>query len=182
MKSTIFRLSPVVLLFLFLGASCQKDEIEYADESISISSWPAISVYKTKGDYFNNITVGLNDKKGISSYPDYNEKSDNVFVNEKGEYNFKYKWLLKSGYIVVQGGDFNCAVTDISLTEYINFNEPFKTNWDTVMLAARIIDKNPFTEFYFLNGVNKTPKTYSLGEINKMIENDTLETVFTKLK
>ncbi len=28
MKSTIFKLCPVVLLFLFLGASCQKDEWE----------------------------------------------------------------------------------------------------------------------------------------------------------
>jgi hypothetical protein len=182
MKSKFFKLCTVVLLFLFMGASCQKDEIEYADESISISSWPAISVYKTKGDYFSNITVGINDKKAISSYPDYNVKSDNVLVNKNGEYNFKYKWLLKSGYIVVQGGDFNCAVTNISLTEYINFNEPFKTNWDTVLLAARIIDKDPFTEFYFLDGVNKNPKTYTLGEINNMIENDALETVFTKLK
>jgi hypothetical protein len=182
MKLKILKLCVVVLLFLFLGASCQNDEIEFADESTSISSWPAISVYKTKVDYFNNITVGLDDVKGISSYPDYNEKSVNVLINEKGEFSYKYKWLLKSGYIVVQGGDFNCAVTDISLTEYINFNEPFKTNWDTVMLSARIIDKNPFTEFYLLDGVNKTPKTFTLGEINKMIENETLGTVFTKLK
>lgn len=182
MKSKILKLCTAVLLFLFLGTSCQKDEFEYADESISISSWPAISVFKTNGDYFNNITVGLNDKKGINSYPDYHEKSENVLVNEKGEYNYKYKWLLKSGYIVVQGGDFNSAVTDISLTEYVKFNEPFKTNWDTVMLSSRIIDKNPFAEFYFLNGINKTPKTFTLGEINKMIENETLETVFTKLK
>lgn len=40
MKSKIFRLCPVVLLFLFLGASCQKDDFEYADESISISNRP----------------------------------------------------------------------------------------------------------------------------------------------
>ena len=182
MKSTIFKLCPIVLIFLFMGASCQKDEIEYADESISISSWPAISVYKTKGDYFSNITVGIDDKKAISSYPDYNVKSDNVLVNKNGEYNFKYKWLLKSGYIVVQGGDFNCAVTNISLTEYINFNEPFKTNWDTVMLAARIIDKNPFTEFYYLNGTNKPHVIFTIGEINDMIENGTIEEQFTKLK
>jgi hypothetical protein len=182
MKSKILKLCTVVLLFLFLGASCQKDDFEYADESIEISSWPAISVYKTKSNYFNNITVGINDKKEIRSYPDYNVKSDNVLVDKDGEYNFKYKWLLKSGFIVVLGGDFNCAVTDISLTEYVNFNEPFKTNWDTVLLAARIINTDPFTEFYFHNGLNKTPRTFTLGEINKMIEDGTLETIFTKLK
>ena len=182
MKPKILKLTTVVLLLLFTGASCQKDEMEYADESIEISSWPAISVYNTKSDYFKNITVGINDKKQIRSYPDYDVKSDNVFVNKNGEYNFKYKWLLKSGFIVVQGGDFNCAVTDISLTEYINFNEPYKTNWDTVMLAARIIDTDPFTEFYFHDGLNKTPKTFTLGEINKMVESGTLETFFTKLK
>lgn len=172
----------LVLLLSIIGVSCQNDEIDYADESISISSWPAISIYKTKDNYFNNITVGINDKKEISSYPDYNVKSDNIIVNKDGEYNFKFKWLLKSGYIVVQGGDFNSAVTDISLTEYVNFNEPFKTNWDTTLLAARIIDKDPFTEFYLYNGLNKTPKIFTLGEINDMIESETIETVFTKLK
>lgn len=182
MKSKILILCPVVLLFLFLTAGCQKDEIDYADESISISSWPSISIYKTKSDYFNYITVGLNDKNEISSYPDYNVKSDNVLVDKNGEYKFKYKWLLKGGYIIVQGGDFNCAVTNISLTEYIKFNEPFKTNWDTTLLSARIIDKDPFTEFYVLDGLNKTPETFTLGEINDLIESKTLESVFNKLK
>jgi hypothetical protein len=182
MKPKNLKLTTVVLVLLFMGTSCQKDEMEYADEKIEISSWPAISVYKTKNDYFNNITVGINDKKDIRSYPDYNIKSDNVFVEKDGEYKFKYKWLLKNGFVVEKGGDFNCAVTDISLTEYINFNEPYKTNWDTILLKARIIETDPYTKFYFHNGINKTPRTFTLGEINDMIENGTLETVFTKLK
>ena len=182
MKSKILKLSTVFLLLLLLGANCQKDEMEYADESITVSSWPALSVYKTQIEYFNRIVVGINDKNKINSYPDYNTKSDNVIINKKGEYSYKYKWLLNSGYVVVQGGDFNSAVTDVTLTEYINFNEPFKTNWDTAMLAARIIDEDPFTEVYVYDGVNKTPKTFTLGEINEMVEKGTLETVFTKLK
>lgn len=167
---------------MFIGTSCQKDKIEYADDSIEVSSFPEISIYKTKGNYFNNIMVGINENNEISSYPDYNEKSENILANKNGEYKFKYKWLLRNGYIVVQGGEFNSAVTDISLTEFVNFNEPYKTNWDIDMLKTRIIDTDPYTEFYFYNGLEKTPEIYTLGEIYDMIENGTLETVFTKLK
>lgn len=182
MKLKILKLCPVVLLFLFLGASCHKDEFEYADENIEVYSSPGISIYKTKGDFFNNITVGLNANKEISSYPDYHEKSENVLVNKNGDYSFKYKWLLKSGYIVERGGDFNSAVTNISLTEYINFNEPFKTNWDSEMLASRIIDRDPFLTYYYLNGLYQGEKKFTLGELNDMIENGTIEEQFTKLK
>ena len=182
MKLKIIKLCSFVLLLLFIGASCQKDKIDYADESIIVSSYPWLSVYKTKKDYYNNISVGINDKKEIISYPDYNEKSGNVIVKKDGTYTYKYKWLLASGYIVVQGGEFNSAVTDISLTEFINFNEPYKTNWTDEMLEVRMIDTDPFVSFYSLDGLNKRDKTFTLGEINDMIENGTLETVFSRLK
>ncbi len=57
MKSKIFKLFPLVLLFLFLVASCQKDDFEYADESIEVYNSPGIAVYKTRNDYINCIAV-----------------------------------------------------------------------------------------------------------------------------
>ncbi|MBN2819455.1 MAG: hypothetical protein JXP36_10820 [Bacteroidales bacterium] len=182
MKPKILKLSSIMLLFLFIGAACQKDEIEYADESVIVSSSPFLSVYKTKTDYFTNISVGINDKVEIISYPDYNIKSANIIIDDEGNITFKYKWRLKSGYEVIEGYHFNSAITDISLKEYVNFNEPYKTNWDINLLQSRVIDYDPFVSYYYLDGLNKRERKFTLGELNEMIENGTLETVFTKLK
>ena len=35
---------------------------------------------------------------------------------------------------------------------------------------------------YFHDGINQRPETLTLGEINDMIENGTIETFFAKLK
>ena len=170
------------LLIIFVGVGCDKNEIEIADESVTVSSYPWLSVYKTKADYFNNITVEINDNSEVISYPDYNEKSSNVILGKDGKYKYMYKWLLSNGYVVVQGGKFKCAVTDISLTEFINFNEPYKTNWDSKMLQDRIIDTDPFVTFYSMDGIGKSIKEYTLGEIKEMIDNGTIEVYFEKLK
>jgi len=50
------------------------------------------------------------------------------------------------------------------------------------MLTKRIIDTDPFISFYNLNGINKAEKTFTLGELNDMIENGTIEDYFEKLK
>lgn len=66
MKSKILKLCPVVLLFLFLGAGCQKDDFEYADENIEIYSSPGLAIYKTRGDYFNLVELrGLKKELGF---------------------------------------------------------------------------------------------------------------------
>jgi len=169
------------LLFLIIGFGCQKEEIAY--ESIVVSSYPSISIYKTKGNYLDNIMVGINAKNEVISYPDFDEKSSAVIAGRNGEYKSKYKWLLSSGYVVVKNNDYiDSAVTDVSLTEFINFNEPNKTNWTCEMLTKRIIDTDPFISFYNLNGINKAEKTFTLGELNDMIENGTIEDYFEKLK
>lgn len=184
MKTLIKTLIILTLpLFLTIGFGCKKNEIDIADESIVVSSYPSISIYKTKRNYFDNIMVGINANNEVISYPDYNEKSDGVVTDRNEEYKFKYKWFLASGYVVVKDIDFiNSAVTDISLTEFINFNEPYKTNWTSEMLTKRMIDNDPFTSLYHLNGLNKTEKTFTLGELNDMIENGTIEDYFEKLK
>ena len=38
----------VSLFLFFIGNGCEKNEIEYADESIVVDNWPGVAVYKTK--------------------------------------------------------------------------------------------------------------------------------------
>ena len=173
----------MVLLLLVIGASCQKDEMEYADESIEISSMPGISIYRTNDNYFDNISVQITAEGKMNKIPAYTLNNPRIIVNKNGTVQVNFRWRLKSGYIVDREAYLNDAFTDIKVQEYVDWNTSHAvSSWPNDLIEPRIIDKDPFTEFYFHDGLNKTPKTFTLGEINDLIENGTLETVFTKLK
>jgi hypothetical protein len=183
MNPEILKLTMVVLLLLFTGASCQKDEIEYADESIEISSYPGITIYKTKKDYINYVDVQITDDGRLNAIPSYNKNDPRISFDSKGNAKQNFRWRLKSGYILDNNASLREAFTNITIHEYVDWNTSHGvSSWPNSSIEPRIIDKDPFTEFYFHDGINKTPRTFTLGEINDMIKNGTLETVFTKLK
>jgi hypothetical protein len=184
MKSKILKLCPVVLLFLILGASCQKDEFEYADESIEIYNSPGIAVYKTRSDYINYIAVRIDTLNKISPIPGYTKNDPRVLITKDGKATFSSRWRLKSGYIVTNEMYINYSFSNISIGEYIDvISDNNGSNiWTGDMIMPRIIDKDPFLSFYYLDGINQPEKKFTLGEINKMIEDETLEAVFNKLK
>jgi hypothetical protein len=183
MKPKIVKLSAVFLFLLFIGAGCQKDEIEYADESIEISTLPGISIYKTNANYFNNISVQITSEGQLNAIPAYILNDPRVSVDKKGNISANFRWRLKSEYIVDKEVYLNEVFTNISIQEYVDWNTQHGVAcWPNNLIEPRIIDKDPFTEFYHLGGLNKSPEIFTLGEINDMIENGTLETVFAKLK
>ena len=183
MKTKKIKLLTIFLFLLFMGASCQKDETELADESIEISTFPGIAVYKTNGSYLNNISVQITPEGKLNAIPAYTLSDPRIVVDRKGNIKVNFRWLLKSGFIVDTETYLNNVFTNISVQEYVDWNTDHGVaGWPNNLIEHRIIDKNPFTEFYFYDGVNKTPKTFTLGEINEMVEKGTLETVFTKLK
>ncbi|NQU88472.1 MAG: hypothetical protein HQ541_22220, partial [Mariniphaga sp.] len=146
-------------------------------------SYPWLSVYKTKGNYLNYITVGVDSLGNIFSSPDYTYRSGQVGKKDNGEVYFKYRYVLKSGYIVSLVS-IHQAFTDITLKEYIEYNEANGiAGWTDNLIYPRIIDRDPFIEFYFSSCMTCTnSQQFSLGEINEMLENGTIEEHFTKLK
>jgi hypothetical protein len=82
MKPEILKLTTAVLLLLFTGASCQKDEMEFADESIEISSKPGISVYKTNSNYFDNISVQITTEGIMNKIPAYTLNNPGINVDK----------------------------------------------------------------------------------------------------
>ena len=184
MKQKILKLSTVVLLLMFIGAGCQKDEIEYADEDIVVDNQPEIDIYKLKGDYINYIGLQLLPDGRLNGDPAYILGDPLIKVSDNGKIEQNFRWRLKSGYIVSVNDKFtNFVFTDITFQEFVDYNT--KRNvayWPDELIKPRIIDKNPFSEFYSLIGFGKPVRTFTLGELNKMIEDGTLETVFTKIK
>ncbi len=182
MKPKILKLSTLLLLLLFLGASCQKDEINYDDESLEISSLPGISIYKTNKDYKDYLPVCIDSDNNITCTPLFGDDTLVVKKDKNGNYLLLNRHFLKSGYIL-EDISLNRAFTNITINEMVNkFTTIGPGYWTMDKYYDRIIDLDPFSEFYFYNGLNKVPINFTLGEINDMIENGTLETVFTKLK
>ncbi len=175
MKKYILTIVYFIMVLLF--SNCNKEEIEYADENIVISRQPTgFSVYKTNKDYFNYIAIGF-DGNIVTMYPDYDLNSPRITIEEDGSITYNLRWRLKSGYIVGKGINIDRVFTDITFQELIE-QDDISSSW----FKQRIIDEEPFTEYYWLGGLNLPNKEFTLGEINEMCEDGTLETVFVKLK
>jgi hypothetical protein len=183
MKITILKISVFVLLLSLMGAGCKKDEIQYADESIEISGEPGFSIYKTNGDYFNFVSVIVVSDEHLAAVPGYTLNDPSIKVDTNGKVSPNFRWRLKNGYIIAKGTDVNSVFTNITIQEYVDYNTAHGTGcWPDSLIRPRIIDRSPFTEFYHHDGLNKPSKTYMLGEINHLIESDSIETICTKLK
>ncbi len=182
MKLKVLKLCTAALFLLFIGTSCEKYELDYADESIVVSNNPGVTVYKMNLDYLDKVRVevtpeGLNKVLALDDKNLYNYNMDS-----KGNLMPKYRHLLKSGYIV-GGGSSKASFTDITFTEYYKYNkEHGVSSWPAELIRPRIIDENPYEEFYWMGCLNCSLKEFTLGQINEMIENGTLEEHFTRLK
>jgi len=180
MKTISFLLAVYAISIIFVG--CNKDEIEYTDESIIVNSEPSISIYKTKQDYRNFIAVSIDSAGNVVVYPVYNLNSPSISIDSKGVVKYKNRWFLKSGYIVEKEISYDKVFTNITFQEQVDFITSSSNDITGDWYKSRIIDKQPFTEYYWLDGLNHQTQEFTLGQINKMIENGTIETIFTKIK
>ncbi len=181
MKKYFLTISLLSIVLLF--TNCKKEKIEFADENIIVNNEPSLSVYKTNGDYFNYVTIKQDSFGNITQSPSYCSKNDPRITYQNGNKGYTYRWKLKSGYIVDCEWKHDKIFTDITITEFIKYadNHNICAMPDSILIK-RIIDTNPFKEYYWLGGLNEELQEFTLGEINEMIENGTLETVFTKIK
>lgn len=181
MKKYFLTISLLSIILLF--ANCKKEKIEFADENIIVNNKPSLSVYKTNNDYYNYVTIRQDSLGNIIQSPALCSKNDPRITYENGNEGYAFRWKLKSGYIVDCEYKYDNCYTNITVAEFIKYadNHNICAMPDSI-LTDRIIDTNPFQEYYWLDGLNNNIRELTLGEINKMIEKGTLETVFTKIK
>ena len=182
MKTILFKISIIFLLLSLMGAGCQKDEIEYADESIVVSNNPGVSVYKMNLNYLDKVFVEVT-PEGLNKVLALDDKTlDSYTMDSKGKLMPKYRHLLKSGYIV-GGGSRKASFTDITFTEYYNYNkEHGVSSWPDELIKSRIIDNDPYEELYWMGCLGCSIKEFTLAQINEMIENGNLEEHFARIK
>ena len=94
----------------------------------------------------------------------------------------KHRYRLRSGYVVSTACSLGDVYSDITYKEYIEYNtKKGVSSWPDELLEPRIIRQRSISGILFLTSMefNKRPRIFTIGEINAMIENGTLETVFT---
>ncbi len=177
MKTKILKLTTVLLFFSF-SYSCNKTKYE--------DLTPGISIYKTKGDYFNLVDIGM---KGDKIYrtcsfwnPRYNSLTKMIIRDNDTIYRFRCK--------LVNGYTLDCEA-DVSTDVFINMthkehlmrqiaNEVGYVLHDT--LRKYILDKDPYTEFYINRTDVKRLYIEDSLEINEIIKKGEIDKYFEKRK
>ncbi|MEI7501254.1 MAG: hypothetical protein WCK84_12515 [Bacteroidota bacterium] len=171
-----------VLIIAIILACCKKEKTEPNNQNIVLTTeTPGFSIYKTKADYFNCVFVGIDSNENITMTPAYNSNSPFILKDENGNIFYTQRWKLNQGYIVSKEMSFPIAFTSITFQELVEYTDKNGGDIPISWFNSRIVDKNPFTEFYYTKNLNP-PREITLGEINKMIEDGTLETVFTRIR
>ena len=174
------------LIYLFIAAmlcsasSCHKTEVPYG----------GVSVYKTRGDYFDKLNVGIKNNK-IFRTPSffssiYRDSEKKIPFTEDTAYKLRKK--LVNDYVLESGGNLKYdAFLDISFKELFKMKEQYGENYYICIDTAwkHILDRDPYTEFYrvkdneMFRNLDGSPDTTGL---NQIILDGQLEKYFNKLK
>ncbi len=186
MKTKKFNLTVIFLVLLPLGialfgAGCEKENEDLA---------PGISVYKTRGDYFNLVDIGMKGDNIFRTNSFWNSRFNSYhFIEFKdGDTIYTQRCHLGNGYILDAEADERYDVfIDMTYKEHlrreiINYENEYGNIITHDTLLKYILDKDPYTEFY-RNKVEKKRLYLSDSlEIKKIILNGEINKYFDKLK
>jgi hypothetical protein len=174
-KSNLIKLLTALSLILALGVWCKKDEL------VPLNITPGIQIYKTKNDYFNNVSINLMDGK-VYYKPSLWGKMD---VDSTGTPFYRFRVKLHNGYILGRDESYqHTAFLSYTTEEYYNMEtNPIQPTIPTIQeLTDHIIDMDPFSEF-FIDPNN--PNAYQIDDttlINLIIDEGKLQKFFKKVK
>lgn len=155
------------------------------NDTIVFSNYVGFSVYKTKADYFYYISLRKLPDGQLNAVPAITSLNDpGLRIDDSGEIVRISRWKLKSGYIVDYSASFiNAAFTNITFEEYANYSAANGVaGMPDELLNPRIIDTDPYIEFYHIGCLDCNKMYFTLGQINQMLENGTIDEIFDKLK
>ena len=175
---TILKLLIVCGIIVLTAFSCIKQEV----------TAPGLAIYKTKGDYFNNVSVTMKKNGDIIFYPDYHSPGRNSIDSRikitEDDTIYTRRAKLISGYIISAEIEERSIFVDFTFKEYLKYeiNNPHVGGVPENVLIEHILDDDPFLELYI--DPNR-PRKYELSDtalINQMIRNGELEKYFEKIK
>lgn len=171
-----------ILLFIILFVSCSILETE--DQK------PGIALYKTKGDYFDLVTIGMKGDK-IYMMPRYwnhglNSISKGMEIIDMDTiYTRRYK--LPQGYVLDAEGGLKVVFLNMTFKEYlnreiINAEKELGVIIPEDTLRKYILDRDPYLEFYRNNTDVKRFELSDSLEIREIILDGEINKYFDRLK
>jgi len=170
METTFLKISVFILLFALMGAGCKP-----------VPTSPGISIYKTNGDYYDLVTIGMKGNKIFrSSYTSELYKFD--YTGNDTVY--KMRARLIDGYVLDRESSSEYDVfLSLTFKEYMRKETKYGYLPDDSVYKY-IIDKNPYTEYY-REKISEMSEGFSISDtavINELIRKGELHKYFNREK
>jgi len=168
------RIIPILLFGILLFTMCKKEE--------SDTKYLTMILYKFKGDYLNKSCIVLSsDKSKIIGIPTSQDTSLKGLIYLKNGYIMEAAHYFPKDHIKIASGHtwgLNSAYVSTDRKDWL---EKGLVCDDSLM--SRIIDKDPFVEFYLMQP-DSSIKDTSIASIEAALNNGTLglKNGFLKLK
>lgn len=165
------------LYFIFLVLLCNGCEVITSQEIE-----PGISIYKTRGDYFDLVDIGMKADKVFRRSSFSADHSKLIFTNNDTIYRYRLK--LINGYILDREADERYDVfLSLTFKKHLNLEREYGlTTLPDDTLKLYILDSSPYTEFYRENGNHKKFDYPDTAVINSIIRENRIEEFFNRIK
>ena len=170
----------LILVVLIIGCDLIETEEQYT----------GVSIYKTSGDYFDLVDIGMRGDEIYRSNSFWNGRSNSYhfieFKNNDTLYSQRYR--LPNGYILDSeaGAEFdvflNMTHKEHVKREITNYDLGVGTSVPHDTLRKYILDKDPYTEFYQNRTDVKRLYLKDSLEIKRIIENGEIDIYFKQIK
>jgi hypothetical protein len=158
----------IIVIFLAIIYSCTKSNEVYT----------GLAVYKTRGDYFLNVNTWKTDNAPTAVNPEYNR-----YGNLDSDTVYMFRKQLVNGYILATESTVDDYFTDMTFRELLNYYyETGNVYFPLDSIFERIIDTDPYTEFYVEYNLQQKFCLTDTAEVNAVIINGELEKYFKRLK
>lgn len=147
---------------------------------------PGIAIYKTRGDYFKLVTIGIKDNI-IFRQSSYTLETSKFFITSTDTI-YRNRVKLIDGYILdVEADEKYDVFLNLTFKDHMKLEaELNRTTLPEDTLRKHILDTNPYIEFYrdtesprkFSNQIEKI----DTSQLNQIIRQGNLQQYFTRLK
>lgn len=181
MKKILLKLY-VCFLILLIGNGC--------DLLGSEDQYPGVSIYKTNGDYFNLVDIGMKGDQIYRSNKFWNSRSNSYhfieFKNNDTVYTQRYR--LDNGYILDGEADerydvfLNMTHKEYLKREMLNHGSGLGAYVPNDTLHKYVLDKDPYIVFYRNRTEVKRFYIRDSLEIKEIVKNGEIDKYFEKIK
>lgn len=174
MKTKILLLFFTVLLML---SSCDKITTE--------ADYKGVSLYRTNGDYFENVVVWMNKDGGVAGKPGF--PLSNLYITETDTIN-RNRARIVDGYVLDGEGTLRDAYLSVTYKDYLLWLERYdELSFPDDTIWKYMIDLDPYLELWRakdnedFTANSEVSKLDTVG-LKQIILDGKIEEYFTRLK